>query len=104
VSVERRAGWAVVRLRGELDYRSCDELDDVLSGLVTEMAVPHVCVEVSALEFCDSSGVRSLVVGCRAARAQGGKLVVTGPGGFLAEKLNVMGLAAVVPVVDEVPG
>lgn len=104
VSVGRQAGWAVAGVAGELDYRTCAELRECLSGLVAGVAGPRVCVDLSGLEFCDSSGVSCLVRASRSVREQDGEFVLLGPVGDLARRLMSMGLSEVLPVVGELPG
>lgn len=71
VAAEQRDGWLVVRVRGELTFRTCDELAGVLAGAGGAAGQARVAVEASALEFFDSAGVRCLVSACRRARRAG---------------------------------
>jgi anti-sigma B factor antagonist len=104
VTVERRARWAIVRLSGELDHRSHPGLVDHLHCLLHERDLPRICVDLNGLQFCDSSGLASLVMAWKVARERGGSLVLLRPAGEAARPLSLLGLAAVVPVVDELPG
>ncbi len=104
VTVERRALWSIVRLSGELDYRSHSDLADHLHSVLNEMDPPNICVDLNGLQFCDSSGLACLVMTWKAARERGGALVLLRPAGEAARLLSLVGLAAGVPVVDELPG
>jgi anti-sigma B factor antagonist len=103
MTVEQQVLWVVVRLSGELDRVSQAALDGRLSGLVRAAEQPRICVDLSGLDFCDSSGVACLLRGWQAARERGGALVLLRPGVRLAHKLMVSGLAALLTVIDELP-
>lgn len=58
VEVDESGGAAVARLTGELDITSAGALQEQLSGLVEK---GDVRVDMSAVEFVDSSGLGALV-------------------------------------------
>ena len=103
VLVERRALWAIVRLSGVLDCQSHPGLADRLSSLLTEMDPPQICVDLGGLDFLDSSGLACVVMAWRVAGERGGALVLLRPAGEVARVLSLFGLAAIVPVVNELP-
>ncbi len=104
VTVERKMPWVVVRLSGELDLRSHPGLADDLHSLLNETDPPRICVDLNGLQFCDSSGLACLVMTWKVARERGGSLVLLRPVEEAARLLSLLGLTAVVPVVDELPG
>jgi anti-anti-sigma factor len=61
VSIERDEGTPVARLQGELDLAGAAHLEELLVGLTS----PTVVVDLSRLQFIDSSGFGALL------RAQG---------------------------------
>jgi len=104
VAVERRPLWVIARLSGELDHRAHAGLADRLHSILNETDPPRICVDLNGLQFCDSPGLACLVMAWRVARERGGSLVLLRPVGEAARLLSLLGLAAVVPVVDELPG
>jgi anti-sigma B factor antagonist len=104
VTVERQAQWVIVRLSGELDHRSYPGLVDRLHSLLHEKDLPHIGVDLNGLQLCDSSGLACLVMAWKVARERGGSLALLRPDEEAARLLSLLGLAAVVPVVDELPG
>jgi len=104
VTVERRAPWVVMRLSGELDHRSHSGLIDRLQSLLHQTDLPRICVDVNGLRLCDSPGLACLVMAWKVARERGGSLVLLRPDEEAARMLSLLGLAAVVPVMDELPG
>ena len=75
-----RAALAVITLEGELDLTATAELEPELERLATEPGVDVVALDLRALEFLDSSGLRLVVVAERRLREAGRRLVlVRGP-------------------------
>lgn len=104
VMVERQALWTIVRLSGELDQQSHGDLVDCVHSIFDEIDPPLICVDLNSVRFCDSSGVACLVMTWKAARERGGAFVLLRPVGEVARLMSMIGLAEVVPVIDEVPG
>jgi len=73
------ADIARLSLHGELDLASVAKLDDELSRIEADRA-PVVVVDLSGLEFMDSSGLRALIIADERARGRGARLaIVPGP-------------------------
>ena len=103
VTVEQQVLWTIVRVTGELDYGTQSQLGDCLFALIKQAEQPRICVDVRGLDFCDSSGMACLVVAWKVAQARGGSLVLLRPRPYLGRKLAVIGLAAMLTVVDDLP-
>jgi anti-sigma B factor antagonist len=71
---------ALITLEGELDLSATAELEPELERLASEPGVETVTLDLRALEFLDSSGLRLVVVAERRLREAGRRLVlVRGP-------------------------
>jgi anti-sigma B factor antagonist len=82
----------IVRARGELDLASAPQLARAIS-LAAGGHRPRVLVDLSALEFCDSAGLRALLGAAREVEARAGRLVVAvEPEGMVARLLEMAGL------------
>jgi anti-sigma B factor antagonist len=92
VSVAHRPpNTAVLLLRGSLDIDTAASLKANLNRLV-ERASPHVVVDLSGLDFCDSMGVGVLVTAHGRAMEHGGWVRLAAPSGFLRRLLDTLGL------------
>ena len=80
-----------VRLTGELDYAGMPAAAEQLKQVRPEGLV-QVNVDLSALTFCDSSGLRMLLVLRRRCADNGVRFVVTGANGMVARTIAVAGL------------
>ena len=78
VSVERSGTTAIVRLAGELDLATAPELADVLQGL--EPACKRIILDLTGLEFIDSTGLRLAVIEHDRAAADGFEFVIARSG------------------------
>ena len=91
----------VVAVRGNLDIDSATVLTTTLDQ-VLDRPGPRVVVDLSGVEFCDSTGLSAFVLGHRRAVAAGGWLRLAEPGDFLAGLLGTVGLARRIPIYPSV--
>ena len=72
-------GTVRVALTGELDISSASQLDDQLAKVEAD-GPPVIVLDLRALEFMDSTGLRTVVTADARARDQGRRLaIVRGP-------------------------
>jgi anti-sigma B factor antagonist len=97
LSVGDCGGHPMVALSGQLDLA---DAPDVAAELATVVAArgPSVIVDLTDLEFIDSSGLGVLVRTLRRAREGGGDLHLAAPQQQVRRLLDVTGLIRVFPV------
>lgn len=83
-----------LRLRGELDVATVDDLQDVLERASAE-GYACIVVDLSGLEFIDSSGLEALAVGHKRQRANGGDVVLRNPNQRIRRVLEIVGFEKV---------
>jgi anti-anti-sigma factor len=99
VAVDRDAGGVdLVALRGELEFASGEPLSTAFADLTG--GPRRVVVDLSDLEFVDSSGVKMLVAAARAVEDAGGTFVVAGPTATVRRVFDILHLADVLTVVE----
>jgi anti-anti-sigma factor len=81
----------VVSVRGNLDVDSAAVLTTTLDQ-VLDRPVPRVVVDLSAVEFCDSTGLSAFVIGHNRAAASGGWLRLAAPTDWMSQLLDTVGL------------
>jgi anti-sigma B factor antagonist len=81
----------VVALSGDCDLGCRHELTAALQAAL--MTAPVVAVDLSGVQFLDSSGVHCLVVGYQKAIAEDKVLYATGATGIVAHVLDLTGMA-----------
>ncbi len=97
-------GRPVVQVQGEIDLRTSPELRDRLLEAAQEVS-GQLLIDLSAVDYIDSSGVGTLVYMKREVEKAGGQLVLIGPpprvrGIFEVTRLDTF--FRIVPSVDEV--
>lgn len=94
VSSSMRGTACVVEAKGELDYHHTPLLRDEMNRVWEEGPPPTVVIDVTALTFCDSTGLAELIANLRRSGALGTRLVLAGVHGTLERILAITGLRA----------
>jgi anti-sigma B factor antagonist len=81
----------VVSVRGNLDLDSAPVLSTTLDQ-VLERPVPRIVVDLSGVDFCDSTGLSAFVVGDNRAHAAGGWVRLAAPSQWMTRLLDTVGL------------
>jgi anti-sigma B factor antagonist len=81
----------VVAVRGNLDIDSATMLETALDQVLVR-PLPRVVVDLSGVEFCDSTGLSAFVVGHNRAVAAGGWLRLAAPNDWMSRLLDTVGL------------
>jgi anti-sigma B factor antagonist len=100
VSVERRAGTAIVHVVGELDLATAPTLISTLHAL--ERPCERVVLDVSGLQFIDSTGMRLAVEEYQRARADGFDFVIAGAEENVLRALRIAGLDVTLPLAPDI--
>ncbi|MEW9555972.1 STAS domain-containing protein [Nonomuraea sp. NPDC050783] len=91
VEVVRGEARALVRVTGDLDKLTAPLLKESLARLFAEGRV-HIVIDAALLDFCDSSGLWTLVEHQRRVAAHAGSLRLVGVQGVMRRVLEVTGL------------
>jgi anti-anti-sigma factor len=83
---------ATVVLVGELDPHSADSLSEALHELGADASVDRVVVDLAAVGFIDSSGLRALLSADEALASAGSKLVLRSPSDAVRRLLEITDL------------
>jgi anti-sigma B factor antagonist len=102
VSTSSQGGHAVVTASGELDLYTAPQLQTALAALLREH-VDRVVVDLSGIEFCDSTGMNVLLSAMKRLKEQGGTLELAAPRPAVRRILQVTGLDTVFAVHDAMP-
>ena len=100
---DHRSDVAVLKLSGELDADTAAKLHATLADLM-DRPVPRFVVDLADLKFCDSVGLSAFITCKQVIAARGGWLSFAGPGPFLLNLMETVGLSryfAVFPGVEE---
>jgi anti-anti-sigma factor len=101
VEIERHPGYSVLTIRGELDMSSAPVLTQHVDQLL-EIGAARVVLDVGGIAFCDSSGLRALVVAANRATDRGGWLRLAAPPRQFIDLLSVVRLFSALPTYSSV--
>ncbi len=92
----------IVRVGGELDLSTAAQLCRTIhTAAEAALRPPRIVVDLTELEFCDSTGLGALVGAVREVRVLGGKAVLAvRPGSTLDRLLELSGLGEFLRVAD----
>jgi anti-anti-sigma factor len=77
ITTEDRDGVAIIRLEGEVDLTNADRLRDAVAATTS----PEVVLDVTAVSYLDSSGIRAIDRGHRHLASEQRSLFVVSPPG-----------------------
>jgi anti-sigma B factor antagonist len=86
-----RGPWTVVQPKGEIDLYTAPRLKEELSGLVGQ-GRSRIVVDLSGVEFLDSTGLGVLIGSLKRCREADGDLVLASPRETADKVLRITGL------------
>ncbi|WP_344917599.1 STAS domain-containing protein [Streptosporangium oxazolinicum] len=92
----------VVRASGELDHYHTSVLREEMGRAWGSLSSPRLILDLSALTFCDSSGIGELLQVRHQGLNKGVRVILTGVQGNLARRLHLAGLIQVFEVLPSV--
>lgn len=99
--LERQQECVLLRLAGELDLANAPQLIAALSVVRDEPAGRAVVLDLSAVSFMDSTGVRALLEADRLRRDTGRPVALLAPSPAVTRVLDLVELGAVFPTLDD---
>jgi anti-sigma B factor antagonist len=86
---------------GEIDLYTAPKLQADLAAIIDNVGpAARVVIDMSGVEFCDSTGMNVLLSCLRHVRERGGELELAAPRPAVKKILQVTGLDAVFPVSE----
>ncbi|MFD0887440.1 STAS domain-containing protein [Streptosporangium algeriense] len=103
VSTRSHAGHTVMAIIGEIDLYTAPGLQAEFTRLLQESPATHVVIDMSGVEFCDSTGMNVLLSALKRLRERGGTLELAAPRPAVRKILQVTGLDSVFTVYEAMP-
>ena len=96
VSSRSQGDHVIVTTAGEIDLYTAPRLQIDLAAIVDDAApAARIVIDMSGVEFCDSTGMNVLLSALRQVRERGGELELAAPRPAVMKILQVTGLDAV---------
>jgi anti-sigma B factor antagonist len=100
--VGRHGESATLRVAGEIDMTTTPALRGCLTDCLAE-GFTHVTLDMTDMEFIDSSGLGVLVWALKELRARDGDLTILNPPSIAQKILGVSGLSPYLEIVSDTP-
>lgn len=101
VSSRSQGDHIVLSLAGEIDLYTAPRLQTELTAALAGTKPAQIVVDMSAVEFCDSTGMNVLLAAHRLASEKGGDLALAAPRPPVRKILEVTGLQSVFTIHDD---
>ncbi|MDP9847802.1 anti-sigma B factor antagonist [Streptosporangium lutulentum] len=88
---------------GEIDLYTAPRLQSEFARVLEESRTTHVVIDMSGVEFCDSTGLNVLLSVLKRLKERGGVLELAAPPPAVQKILQVTGLDSVFTVHKAVP-
>jgi anti-sigma B factor antagonist len=91
----------IVTICGEIDLYTAPRLHSELAAVLVDGMPARVVIDMSGVDFCDSTGMNVLLSCLRRVRERGGELEIASPKPAVRKILQVTGLDSVFTLVDD---
>jgi anti-sigma B factor antagonist len=100
VSTRFHDDHTIVTISGEIDLYTAPRLHSELAAVLADGMPTRIVIDMSGVEFCDSTGMNVLLSLLRRVRERDGELEIASPKPAVRKILQVTGLDAVFTVAD----
>ena len=100
LEAESADGATILRVTGEIDLSTHERLADELTELAAKGR--PIVIDMADCDFVDSSGIRSLLIGQRAAGDAGASVALAGASPQVTRVLEVTGVGRAIPMHPDV--
>jgi len=92
-------GVTIIRLAGRMDSQGASDIDLKFTAY-TVRDRGAVIVDMSAVSFLASIGIRTLILSAKALHVRGGKIALLNPDSDVRKVLEMAGVDSLIPVCD----
>jgi stage II sporulation protein AA (anti-sigma F factor antagonist) len=100
VDLEHQRHILIVRLQGELDHHTADEVKTRMEEAIHKGNSTHVILSLKDLVFMDSSGLGVILGRYKLLKSRGGKMVICDASPGVYRLFELSGLFKIMPIHD----
>ena len=101
IAEERQSGVVVLKPEGRLDALESPELEEVVLGII-DRGDSQLVVDLSAVPYVSSRGLRAILLGTKRAIAAGGGFAVSSPQVIVSKMFQAANFQEVIDIFDTV--
>ena len=91
IAISDQPGWTVLAPAGEVDLATVGQLEEAINGSINGQN--HIAIDLSAVTFMDSTGLRALLTSHETMSSAGRRLALVVSGGPVNRLLDISGVA-----------
>jgi anti-anti-sigma factor len=99
ITTEKENSCIIVSVKGKVDAVTSPAFEKVLSGLI-ENGEHRLLLNLSALEYISSAGLRSILAMAKRLKAKEGKMVFSGLQGSVKEVFKISGFGSIFQISE----
>ncbi|GAE25485.1 anti-sigma F factor antagonist [Halalkalibacter wakoensis JCM 9140] len=100
IDLEQKGSVLLVRLEGELDHHTAEELRGQVEKVLADGQVKHIVLNLELLSFMDSSGLGVILGRYKQVKASGGEMVVCAISPSVKRLFEMSGLFKIIRLED----
>jgi anti-anti-sigma factor len=100
IEVKKLKRVTVLEIQGRIDSATADEFENQLSAVI-EAGKTNVILDLSAVDFLASAGLRVMVTAHKTLQSYGGQLCIAAPSSQVVETLDITGLNAIFTTYED---
>jgi stage II sporulation protein AA (anti-sigma F factor antagonist) len=104
VDISKEKGILTVRLSGEIDHHSAVGIRSEIDAMIAELRPERLALDLSGIDFMDSSGIGLIMGRYARMKAVGGELVVERPNARIRKIFEMAGLERIVRIEEKKEG
>lgn len=97
----RQRETLIVRLSGELDHHSSDDVRMRMDEEIARVGCHHLVMNLESLQFMDSSGLGVILGRYKIVKQKGGKMLLCGANPSVQRLLDMSGLFKIMSIVQD---
>lgn len=101
ISQDVRSGWCVVSARGRADSTNANDLEAALIAAASNHK--KLALDLAALDYISSAGLRAVLQGARAAQTHGAEFVVCSPTAGVQKVFEISGMDRLIRLEGALP-
>lgn len=100
ISIKRSKDIIIVEIAGELDHHTAKSAREKLDDAISDSCINNVIVNLSRLNFMDSSGIGVFIGRYKAIIKRGGNVSVFGANSHITKIWEVSGLSNIISIYE----
>lgn len=99
--METKKDVLLIRLKGELDHHTAENLRNKVTDAIEKNSIHHIVLNLEELSFMDSSGLGVILGRYKQIQSQGGEMVVCSISPAVKRLFDMSGLFKIIRLVDD---